>query len=128
MTGSFSFATVSSFCRYHLLNPVDFFSVALKDIKAFLPRINCKISTTRLREAFQEVDTRKRNEVGFDDFTTLHNKLIFDETVSYQSSIQVISSTSNQLIIFSKIIEILFYRHLKKASLHTRRIVKMGRL
>lgn len=53
----------------------------MKDIKAFLPRINYKISTCKLREAFQEVDTRKRNEIGFDDFTFLHCKLIFDENV-----------------------------------------------
>lgn len=58
-----------------------FFRVSLKDIKAFLRRINYKISTCKLREAFQEVDTKKRNEIGFDDFTILHNKLIFDEVV-----------------------------------------------
>lgn len=57
-------------------------TVTLKDVKAFLPRINCKILTSKLREAFQEVDTTKQNEIGFDDFATLHNKLIFDENVS----------------------------------------------
>lgn len=57
-------------------------TVTLKDVKAFLPRINCKIVTSKLREAFQEVDTTKQNEIGFDDFTTLHNRLIFDENVS----------------------------------------------
>lgn len=58
------------------------FSVTLKDIKGFLPRINYKISTCKLREAFQEVNTRKQNEIGFDDFSHLHCKLIFDENVS----------------------------------------------
>ena len=57
------------------------FRVTLKDLKVFLPRVNCKISTSRLRELFQEVDTRKRTELGFDDFGTLYHKLMFDESV-----------------------------------------------
>ncbi|XP_063235452.1 1-phosphatidylinositol 4,5-bisphosphate phosphodiesterase gamma-1 [Bacillus rossius redtenbacheri] len=54
-------------------------TVTLKDLKAFLPKVNCKISTNRLRELFQEVDTRKRGELGFDDFELLYHKLMFDE-------------------------------------------------
>lgn len=56
--------------------------VTLKDVKAFLPRVNCKIATNRLRELFQEVDTRNRNELGFDDFVILYHKLMFDQNVS----------------------------------------------
>ncbi|XP_075229352.1 small wing phospholipase C gamma 1 isoform X2 [Lycorma delicatula] len=52
--------------------------VTLKDLKGFLPRINCKISTNKLRELFQEVDTRRRNELGFDDFAELYHRLMFD--------------------------------------------------
>ncbi|XP_071446484.1 1-phosphatidylinositol 4,5-bisphosphate phosphodiesterase gamma-1 isoform X1 [Hetaerina americana] len=52
--------------------------VTLKDMKAFLPRVNCKVPTSKLRELFQEVDTRKRMELGFDDFATLYHKLMFD--------------------------------------------------
>ncbi|XP_068087156.1 1-phosphatidylinositol 4,5-bisphosphate phosphodiesterase gamma-1-like [Anabrus simplex] len=63
-------------------------TVTLKDIKAFLPRINCKISTSKLREVFQEVDTRRRNEIGFDDFSTLYHKLMFDET-AFRDSVDV---------------------------------------
>jgi phosphatidylinositol phospholipase C gamma-1 len=37
---------------------------------------------SRLRELFQEVDTRKRTELGFDDFATLYHKLLFDDNVS----------------------------------------------
>lgn len=57
-------------------------SVTLKDLKAFLPRIDCKISTNKLREIFQDVDVRKRMELGFDDFTIFYHKLIFNEYVS----------------------------------------------
>uniref|UniRef100_A0A1Y1KG69 1-phosphatidylinositol 4,5-bisphosphate phosphodiesterase gamma n=1 Tax=Photinus pyralis TaxID=7054 RepID=A0A1Y1KG69_PHOPY len=54
-------------------------SVSLKEVKGFLPRLNSKIPTNRLREIFNEVDTRKRGEIGFDDFATLYHKIIFDE-------------------------------------------------
>ncbi|KPJ09210.1 1-phosphatidylinositol-4,5-bisphosphate phosphodiesterase gamma-1 [Papilio machaon] len=53
--------------------------ITLKEIKAFLPKINCKISTSKLRDIFQEVDTGKRGEIGFDDFSILYHRLIFDE-------------------------------------------------
>jgi phosphatidylinositol phospholipase C gamma-1 len=39
--------------------------------------------TNKLREIFQEVDTRKRMELGFDDFAILYHKLMYpDDTVS----------------------------------------------
>ena len=57
----------------------------MKDIKSFLPRVNCKIATSKLREYFQEVDTKKRNEITFDEFVTFYQKLMFDESVRSQS-------------------------------------------
>nr|UPI11531.1 phospholipase C gamma 1 [Mythimna separata] len=54
-------------------------NITLKEVKGFLPKINCKISTNKLRDLFQEVDTDKRGEIGFDDFSCLYQKLIFDE-------------------------------------------------
>lgn len=56
--------------------------VNLKDLKSFLPRINYKLPTSKLRELFNEVDTRKRAEIGFDDFSVLYQKLMLDEGVS----------------------------------------------
>lgn len=55
--------------------------MSLKEIKSFMPRLNCKISTNNLREIFNEVDTRRRNEIGFDDYANLYHKIIFDENV-----------------------------------------------
>jgi len=55
--------------------------VTLKDVKSFFPRVHCKISTSKLRELFQEVDTRKRNELSFDEFVTLYNRLIYNSGV-----------------------------------------------
>ncbi|XP_013179186.1 PREDICTED: 1-phosphatidylinositol 4,5-bisphosphate phosphodiesterase gamma-1 isoform X2 [Papilio xuthus] len=53
--------------------------LTLKEIKGFLPKINCKISTSKLRDIFQEIDTGRRGEIGFDDFSILYHRLIFDE-------------------------------------------------
>lgn len=53
----------------------------MKDIKSFLPRVNCKIATCKLREYFQEVDTKKRSEITFDEFVEFYQKLMFDESV-----------------------------------------------
>ncbi|XP_026279095.1 1-phosphatidylinositol 4,5-bisphosphate phosphodiesterase gamma-1 isoform X3 [Frankliniella occidentalis] len=53
--------------------------VTLKDMKAFLRRVNCKIPTGRLRELFNEVDTRNSAQLGFDEFSSLFHKLMFDD-------------------------------------------------
>jgi phosphatidylinositol phospholipase C, gamma-1 len=45
-------------------------------VKAFLPKVNFKISTAELNRHFQIADVRKRNEIGFDDFTKLYQHLI----------------------------------------------------
>ncbi|XP_066587493.1 1-phosphatidylinositol 4,5-bisphosphate phosphodiesterase gamma-1 isoform X2 [Prorops nasuta] len=55
-------------------------TVTLKDMKSFLPRINYKLPMNKLRELFQEVDTRNRGEIGFDDFIGLYQKLMFDQS------------------------------------------------
>lgn len=52
------------------------FRVTLKEVKAFLPKINFKTSTSDLNRQFQIADVRKRNEIGFDDFTRLYQNLI----------------------------------------------------
>lgn len=58
------------------------FRINLKDLKSFFPRINYKIPTNKLREVFTEVDSRKRGEIGFDDFAVLYQKVILDDGVS----------------------------------------------
>lgn len=71
--------------KYSVLH-ILFYSVTLKEVKSFLPRVHCKMSTSKLRELFQEVDTRKHsdqlsNGLSFDEFVTLYNKLIYDSDV-----------------------------------------------
>ncbi|XP_053689407.1 1-phosphatidylinositol 4,5-bisphosphate phosphodiesterase gamma-1 isoform X2 [Sabethes cyaneus] len=51
-------------------------AVSLKEVKSFLPKVNCKITTAKLNEIFNEVDTRRRIELGFDDFVRLYQKLM----------------------------------------------------
>lgn len=51
-------------------------AIAQKDLKSFLSKLNCKISTAKLMEIFAEVDAKKRNEIGFDSFTRLYEKLM----------------------------------------------------
>lgn len=50
-------------------------------MKTFLRRVNCKIPTGKLRELFNEVDTRNSAQLGFDEFSSLFHKLMFDEKV-----------------------------------------------
>lgn len=69
-------------CKDNFDNVIFISRVTLKDVKAFLPRVNYKISTNKLREVFQEVDTKNRTEIGFDDFVILYHKLMFDLNVS----------------------------------------------
>lgn len=61
-------------------NDLYIFSVTLKEVKSFLPKINCKITTSKLNDHFHEVDQRRRNEIGFDDFTKLYQNLILNPT------------------------------------------------
>lgn len=67
-----------------LINFIICFRVTLKEVKSFLPKINFKISTSDLSRQFQLVDTRKRNEIGFDDFTRLYLNLINVPTFLYE--------------------------------------------
>lgn len=55
--------------------------VTLKDVKAFLPEVNCKMPHLRLKDAFQEVDSRKQGELCFDAFSSLYSILVHDDNV-----------------------------------------------
>lgn len=91
--------------------------VTLKDVKAFLPRVNCKIATNRLRELFQEVDMRNRNELGFDDFVILYHKLMFDQNVSKYCSILVYEKRSASALLCAQIvIGIIFFTESRKLA------------
>ncbi|CAG9864543.1 unnamed protein product [Phyllotreta striolata] len=67
-------------------------SVTLKDLKSFFPK---KLSNNKLRELFSEVDTRKRGEIGFDDFANLYQKIIFEEGKAHELFDKVSEYSSN---------------------------------
>lgn len=54
----------------------------MKELKSFLSRVNCKISTQKLLEHFNEIDVRSRGELRFDDFSRLYQKLLVLSAVS----------------------------------------------
>lgn len=67
---------------YALENSKD--TVTLKEIKTFLSKVNCKISTSKLNELFQEIDTRHRSEINFDDFAKLYQIIMLPPTVLHE--------------------------------------------
>uniref|UniRef100_A0A1I8NY27 1-phosphatidylinositol 4,5-bisphosphate phosphodiesterase gamma n=1 Tax=Stomoxys calcitrans TaxID=35570 RepID=A0A1I8NY27_STOCA len=50
--------------------------VTVKDFKAFLGSISCKMTTSKLMDCFTEEDIRRKNDLRFDDFARLYRKLI----------------------------------------------------
>ncbi|XP_041375905.1 1-phosphatidylinositol 4,5-bisphosphate phosphodiesterase gamma-1-like isoform X2 [Gigantopelta aegis] len=62
--------------EFYLMEKVSLEIVTLKSLKAWLPRINYKMSTNKLRERFQEVDTSGRGEIVFEQFSALYHKLV----------------------------------------------------
>lgn len=74
--------------------------ITLKELKNFFSKLNCKISTGKLLELFSEVDVKNRNEIGFDSFTKLYQKLlmtphsmqdIFDRSFPYSRNGKVLT-------------------------------------
>ncbi|XP_076449870.1 1-phosphatidylinositol 4,5-bisphosphate phosphodiesterase gamma-1-like [Babylonia areolata] len=55
--------------------------VTLKNLKAWLPRINFKMSTSKLRERYQEIDTEGRGGIVFPQFAVLYHQLIHTQSV-----------------------------------------------
>ncbi|XP_055596548.1 1-phosphatidylinositol 4,5-bisphosphate phosphodiesterase gamma-1 isoform X2 [Uranotaenia lowii] len=83
---------------YAMENPRE--TVTLKEVKSFLPKVNCKITTAKLNETFHDVDCRRRNELGFDDFSRLYQKLMtspstiqdyFDGSMPYSKNGQTVT-------------------------------------
>ncbi|XP_071092078.1 1-phosphatidylinositol 4,5-bisphosphate phosphodiesterase gamma-1-like isoform X1 [Haliotis cracherodii] len=56
--------------------------VTLKNVKAWLPRINYKMSTSKLRETFQEVDSSGKGEIVFEQFSCLYHRLVHVKSIA----------------------------------------------
>lgn len=57
--------------------------ITIKEFKSFLSRVNCKITTQKLLEYFNEIDVKSRGELRFDDFARLYQKLFQQTRVSF---------------------------------------------
>jgi phosphatidylinositol phospholipase C, gamma-1 len=57
-------------------------TISMKELKSFLPKINFKLQTQILNELFRKIDTRHRNELGFDDFSKFYQQLILNNNLS----------------------------------------------
>lgn len=60
------------------MNPI---RVTLKELKAFLTRNNNKLPNNRLKEYFQEIDSKRTGEIGFEGFTKFYHNLIYDNRI-----------------------------------------------
>ncbi|KAH3773056.1 hypothetical protein DPMN_174406, partial [Dreissena polymorpha] len=50
--------------------------VSLRNMKTWTTKINCKLTTSKLRELYQNVDQQRRGEIGLDEFTKLYHHLV----------------------------------------------------
>ncbi|XP_064641817.1 1-phosphatidylinositol 4,5-bisphosphate phosphodiesterase gamma-1-like isoform X2 [Lineus longissimus] len=55
-------------------------SVTMKDIKSWLPKVNCKMSNNRLRERYQEID-HKMKGIGFNEFSKFYHNIMFMDSI-----------------------------------------------
>ncbi|XP_052233156.1 1-phosphatidylinositol 4,5-bisphosphate phosphodiesterase gamma-1-like [Dreissena polymorpha] len=55
--------------------------VSLRNMKTWTTKINCKLTTSKLRELYQNVDQQRRGEIGLDEFTKLYHHLVHVPTV-----------------------------------------------
>ncbi|RWS31552.1 phospholipase C gamma-like protein, partial [Leptotrombidium deliense] len=71
--------------------------ITLKDVKQFLPKINYKLSTNKLKECFQEVDKNKTGEIGFENFAEFYHNLMHENNLfneffqSYSSDRKIVT-------------------------------------
>lgn len=70
--------------------------VTLKNLKAWLPRINFKMSTTKLREKFQAIDKEGRGEIVFPQFATLYHHLIHTQQIVTESFERYFSQSADE--------------------------------
>ncbi|XP_052746771.1 1-phosphatidylinositol 4,5-bisphosphate phosphodiesterase gamma-1 isoform X2 [Bicyclus anynana] len=52
--------------------------ISLKEVKGFLPKINCKMVTKDLKDLFSEVDLNHGGEFSYDEFNLFFHKLTYN--------------------------------------------------
>ncbi|XP_046842462.1 1-phosphatidylinositol 4,5-bisphosphate phosphodiesterase gamma-1-like isoform X1 [Xenia sp. Carnegie-2017] len=56
--------------------------ITMKEVKQFLQRANIKMNNARVRELFQDVDTKKLGHINFDGFRYLYNVLMYQREIA----------------------------------------------
>ncbi|CAL4066619.1 unnamed protein product, partial [Meganyctiphanes norvegica] len=52
--------------------------ISIKEVKGFMFRIHYKITAADLRKHFEEVDERRREVIGFDQFSELVKRISYE--------------------------------------------------
>ncbi|XP_068228881.1 1-phosphatidylinositol 4,5-bisphosphate phosphodiesterase gamma-1 isoform X1 [Palaemon carinicauda] len=55
--------------------------ITLRDVRAFLPKIQVRMNSNRLKDLFERVDDNKAQEIGFDEFYELVKMITWDKDV-----------------------------------------------
>ncbi|CAH2226787.1 jg205, partial [Pararge aegeria aegeria] len=55
--------------------------ISIKEVKAFLPRINFKMVAKDLKDLFTEVDLNKEGELSYDEFGLFFHKLTYNKNI-----------------------------------------------
>ncbi|XP_019629361.1 PREDICTED: 1-phosphatidylinositol 4,5-bisphosphate phosphodiesterase gamma-1-like isoform X4 [Branchiostoma belcheri] len=80
-------------------------TVTLKDIMAFLPKVNQKVSNKKeLKEEFQKVDTVNKSEISFEQFKPLYYNLIHRREIEDKVSGCVSDSGTVTMAAFQKFV------------------------
>ena len=51
--------------------------ISLPELKKFMQKVNCKITSSSLKEKFHNYDTKKTGDLYFDDFCSMFQDLVF---------------------------------------------------
>lgn len=66
---------------YEMETPGKEGTIGLSDLKKFMQKVNYKVTTSSLKEKFAKYDTNSTGEIGFDDFCSILQCLLFHRTL-----------------------------------------------
>uniref|UniRef100_T1IHK2 1-phosphatidylinositol 4,5-bisphosphate phosphodiesterase gamma n=1 Tax=Strigamia maritima TaxID=126957 RepID=T1IHK2_STRMM len=72
--------------------------LTLKDLKAFFPRVHYKISNSRLKELYQEVDSKRKGEIGFEAFAAIYH-ILMQEHQLFEENFETYSKTKSMVTV-----------------------------
>ena len=64
---------------YQMETPGKEGTMSIQDLKRFMQKVSLKISTANLKDKFNKYDTESTGEIGFDDFCSILQELLFQK-------------------------------------------------